>query len=193
MADWLEFVRFDVIFVLIALSIIISSALRNQRLVARNLVCLIFAVAIVGLPVIFDYANVSTLLVGILDKYALGYAEVIFKVGDPVALRYFLVVVVFIVLVLIVHGILVGLCKLIGGADKKKMRKQSSYVTSHKPVWGIICGIVKSVVVIYLLFIVISFAAEVVNIDLSKDYSIEFLRSIDPVVGKIKELLGGLL
>ena len=193
MADWLVFVRFDVIFVFIALSIIISSALRNQRLVARNLVCLIFAVAIVGLPIVFDYANVSTLLVGILDKYVLGYAETIIKVGETAAVHNFLVVVIIMLLVLIVHGILVGLCKLIGGADKKKMRKQSSYVTSHRPFWGVVCGIVKSAVVIYLVFILVSFAAEVAGVDLSKDYSIEFLRQIDPVVGKIKELLGGLL
>lgn len=193
MADWLNFVRFDVIFAIIALTIIISSAIGNQRKSCRNMVCLIFALVIVGVPLLFDYANIFTIVIQFIDGSVFPIIDRVIPVGSPLLLHKLLIVIALIVAVVILDLILIGICKLIGGSDKRKYRKYPAYASMHRPFWGVIVGIIKSAVVVYVMYIVLVFVADYVYLDITKEYVVQIAQKFDPIIGMIRAVLDRVL
>ncbi len=193
MNEWLNFVRFDIIFALIAITIIVTHAFTNQRKSCRNLVCLIFAAAIVGVPLIFDYADIFTKSISFAKTTVFPIIDGFIKVSSPLLLHKMLIVIALICAVYVVEGILILLCKLIGGTDKRKYRKYPAYATPHRPVWGVIVGIIKCAAVVYVLYIILVFVGDYVGLDISKEYVVKVFRMFDPIVGKIKAILDKVL
>lgn len=196
MAEYLGFMRFDVIFAIVAVVTIILSAFRNQRIVFRNFICLVLAVAIVFVPVAMDFSQIGTKIIGIIATKIIPYANQYINVaaiGTTAQFNKLLVVALLIVAAAIIYFILVAICALIGGSDKKKAKKKTDYATKHRPIWGIIVGILKAAVYCYVLFILFTYIKDFMALDFSKEIVYKAIQGFDPVLEKIKTVINGVM
>lgn len=186
--EFLKFIRLDVISALILVFILIRSGLKNQKRVWRNLVCLIFATAIIMVPLYFDVGGIFGVAFSFLNTNVwpvIGNALHITKTTEFISLMN--VVVIFLAIGLI-ELILVGICAMIGGSDRRKYKKYPSYATIHRPLSGIIAGIFRAAIVIYLLFIIWGFIFDFIGVT-PVDYVSDLLKTFDPIVDVVKNLV----
>ena len=189
MSDFFQYVRFDVVLVVVALVTVLLSAFRNQRNVGRNMVALIVALVVVGLPVVYDYAGLFTKLIENLNAHVFPTIDKYVSTSNTTGFHQLLVLLVVIIAVAILNGIIVGVARLIGVSDRDKYRKYPDYATRHMFIAGAIFGLVKALVFVYLLCIVYAFVVDYSAIDSSKEIIYDFFKSFDPVVKKIKTVI----
>ena len=192
MPEFLTSFSLEFAVVIVMILAIVLSAFRNQRKVLRNTICLVVAFAIVGVPLFFNYLKLVDRLVGLLKEYVFPYTANGFQI-DTVEFNTLLSIIVILAIAFAIYGILVALCVLIGGTDKRKFRNNPEYETTHRYGWGIFFGIIKGLMFAYLLCILYSFVASAFGIDTSSGLLINLFNKFDPIVDKFKTLITGVL
>lgn len=186
--EFLTSFSLEIVVAVVLILTIVLSAFRNQNKVIRNTICLLFAFAIVGIPLYFNYRNITTIIIGFFNQYIFPYTANGFQL-DTVEFNGLLTMVLIFAGVFILYGILVGLCVLIGGTDKRKYHNRPDYTTPHVPEVGVIFGIIKALVFIYAICIFYCFLTKAFAIDTSNSWLINLFKQFDPIAEKFQSLI----
>lgn len=189
--EFFNIVRLEVIAAIVFLFVVIFCTLRNQKRVWRNLLCFIFAIAIVGVPLYFDLGGVFTKCLTFLNAGVFKTMLGLVKVEATAELIQLLDLLAVFVAIGLVELLLVGICALIGGSDRRKFAKYPSYATIFRPIGGFIGGLIRGAIVVCGLYVLWTFVSKASGIDVSTDHLVNLLKGFDFITEKITALFAG--
>ena len=126
--EFLKLIRLEVIAAIVFVFVVIYCTLRNQKKVWRNLLCLIFAIAIVGVPLYFDLGGIFSKCIAFLNTKIFSAFLGFVKLEATAELLQLCDCVAVFAAIGLVELLLVGICALIGGSDRRKFAK---WITSN--------------------------------------------------------------
>jgi len=185
--DYIKLIRFDVIAIIIFIFTIVISAIKNQKIVWRRTLCLLFSMLMVGVIFYFNFGNLFTLF----STYVTAFVYLAAQKLNTTFTYSFARIIVFlaaVLLALLIDLLLNGIALLIG-SDRKKYEKYPSYATTYQPVLSVLGGIIKGALIVYCMYFVFLPVAELVHLDTSTDLIINLLRKFEPVYSRLKEFV----
>lgn len=174
---------FEIVFAAIALFIIIASTLENQKKIFTSFIVFFICLAIAAGVLFTSLGN--TVVTALSGFGATVYAMIPAFLQVPALLCF----VVIMIAVLILYVIIDLFVTLFGGKERRRYKQYSSYVTTHRPGLGLLVGIFKAIVTVFILMVIVRLTLPLTGIDLSS--SLLFTNAnivLDPVVAKFTEL-----
>ncbi len=146
----------DVIFVAGILLIMITSLMKNQKVMFRNVFNFGLSTVLVVVGTVLDPLGLPSKVINKVASFNLGrYFSYLPAAFETEEFKTLVGLGVFFVAILVVYIVLTLLCKLFSG-KRRKMRKDPTYTTIHRPFVGFLVGIVKSALFVYVFAMFLS-------------------------------------
>lgn len=189
----LHYIRFDIIFGLIALGILVTTMLRSPKKQFRNLICLIIVFGGFGFLYFYNIFSLTTNLNSLLESLGVfSFVDQYLSFFVSVEGYSLLMFIFYIVLSSFGYFILVGIVKLFSFSHMKKMQKEN-YALRFNPFLGFFLGVFKAAISIYLLYLFFSLSSDVFQFKFSEEIIIDFIKSYDPLLDAFKSTISKLV